>query len=187
MTEFPGNRKIMFCLASLLYNAGYVRCGEHHLTNEEGYDIYNTEKHQSCGEWMEAIKLYEKLLSTMEIDELRYASTEKLMQLYLNMGFHEKAAALAESAPSMTGCREFLLLKACDGKERAEGYSKMLLETISICADLMLAEVDATHTDSAAAIQRIQNSIQLFSLVCPEEISGIYNKNIEWQSNCATF
>lgn len=42
LIEFPGNEKIMLCLASALYNAGYVRYGEHHLTDEEGYDILDT-------------------------------------------------------------------------------------------------------------------------------------------------
>jgi len=35
MIEFPGNEKIMLCLASVLYNAGYVRYGEYHLIDEE--------------------------------------------------------------------------------------------------------------------------------------------------------
>ena len=39
LIEFPGNEKIMLCLASVLYNAGYVRYGEHHLTDSGGYDI----------------------------------------------------------------------------------------------------------------------------------------------------
>ena len=43
LIEFPGNEKIMLCLASVLYNAGYVRYGEHHLSDSEGYDILDTE------------------------------------------------------------------------------------------------------------------------------------------------
>jgi len=31
LIEFPGNETLIHCLASVLYNAGYVRYGEHHL------------------------------------------------------------------------------------------------------------------------------------------------------------
>ena len=69
LIEFPGNEKIMLFLASVLYNAGYVRYGEYHLTDEEGYDVLDVKRHQTYGEWKEAISLYEKLLKTAE-DEI---------------------------------------------------------------------------------------------------------------------
>ena len=50
LIEFPGNEKIMLCLASVLNNAGYVRYGEHHLCDEEGYDVYDVEKHRTYPE-----------------------------------------------------------------------------------------------------------------------------------------
>ena len=43
LLEFPNNETLLFCLASVLLNAGYVRYGEHHLTDEDGYDILDTE------------------------------------------------------------------------------------------------------------------------------------------------
>ena len=66
LIEFPGNEKIMLCLASVLYNAGYVRYGEYHLSDADGYDVLDVEKHRTYSEWKEAISLYEKLLKTME-------------------------------------------------------------------------------------------------------------------------
>ena len=42
LVEYPGNPQLMVCLASVLYTAGYSRYGEHHLTDAEGYDIYDT-------------------------------------------------------------------------------------------------------------------------------------------------
>ena len=39
LIEFPDNEKIMLSLASVLYNAGYVRYGEHNLSDDEGYDV----------------------------------------------------------------------------------------------------------------------------------------------------
>ena len=46
MVEFPGNEKIMLSLASVLYNAGYVRFGEYHLLDEDGYSVYDTARHR---------------------------------------------------------------------------------------------------------------------------------------------
>ena len=41
MIEFPGNAQIMLCLADVLYTAGYVRYGEYHLIDDEGYNVYD--------------------------------------------------------------------------------------------------------------------------------------------------
>lgn len=83
LIEFPGNEKIMLSLASVLYNAGYVRYGEHHLSDDEGYDILDVEKHRSYPEWKEAISLYEKLLKTTLNGEPRHRVIRELTQLYL--------------------------------------------------------------------------------------------------------
>ena len=76
LIEFPNNEKIMLCLASVLYNAGYVRYGEHHLSDDEGYDVMDVERHRTYAEWNEAILLYEKLLKTMENGEARQRVSE---------------------------------------------------------------------------------------------------------------
>ncbi|MBQ4628879.1 MAG: helix-turn-helix transcriptional regulator, partial [Clostridia bacterium] len=44
MIEFPANERIMLCLADVLYNAGYVRYGEYHLIDDEGYNVYDIER-----------------------------------------------------------------------------------------------------------------------------------------------
>ena len=80
LIEFPGNEKIMLCLASVLYNAGYVRYGECHLSDDEGYDVLDIEKHRTYSEWKEAISLYEKLLKTMENGEPRHRVIRELTQ-----------------------------------------------------------------------------------------------------------
>ena len=73
LVEFPGNEKPSLCLASMLYNAGYVRRGEHHLTDSYGYDILDTELHRTYSEWQEAIKLYESLIMNSERQEVSVA------------------------------------------------------------------------------------------------------------------
>ncbi len=170
MIEFPGNEKIMLCLASVLYNAGYVRYGEYHLIDDEGYGIYDTERHRTYNEWKEAIMLYEKLLKTLEEGELRHRAIRELTQLYLNTGEHERAMRLVETAPSIYGSRELLRINACDGKKHAEAYGKAILNLISACANLMIGGVLANGQNMTPTekVQSIRGAIALFHQACPD-------------------
>lgn len=175
LVEFPGNDRLMLCLASTLYTAGYVRYGECHLTDEEGYSVYDTQKHRTYEEWREAIPLYEKALETLENGDGRDRAVEELSQLYVNVGAYEKARKLVESAPQMWNCRELLLPYACDGKQQAEAFGEALLATLNSCAALMVHCTMAyqNHMTPAQKAQSIRGAIDLFRDVCPD---GNYGK-----------
>lgn len=177
LVEFPGNERLMLCLASALYNAGYVRYGEHHLTDEEGYDVFDTALHRTYREWQEAIKLYEKLLSTLEEGELRHRAVVELIQLYVNIGETEKAAAVAETAPSISGCRELLLSNTCTGRKRAEAYGRTLLEVAKTFANQMIYSVlvNKSHMKPEAAAQAVRNAICVYDLVCTDGNYGLHH------------
>ena len=179
LLEFPNNKKILLCLASALYNAGYVRHGEYHYTDSEGYDCYDTELHRTYEEWNEAIKIYEKLLGVLDNGEMRDKALSDLMQLYLNMGETEKALAVANNSPSINCCREFLKLKACDGHNRARALGEILLLLLDKCADIMAASVTANReiTNSQAA-EILKNAIGLFDLVVNDEEYGLYGYTV---------
>ena len=180
MIEFPGNERILLSLASVLYNAGYVRYGEYHLSDEEGYDIYDVERHRTYAEWKEAISLYEKVLKTMEDGEPRHRAVCELTQLYLNMGEHGRALELIESAPSIYGSKEFLKAKATDGKKRAEAYGEALLKTVRACSELMVSGVIAYQKNMSPAdkAQSLQNAIELFNFVCTDGNCGSHHSYI---------
>lgn len=180
MVEFPANEKIMLSLASVLYNAGYVRYGEHHLTDEEGYDVYDAERHRTYPEWQEAIKLYEKLLTTLKESDMRHQAVRELIQLYANTGASEKAAALSETAVPLSGCRELLRLNTCDGRKRAEVYGETLLEMIHTCSELMVSGVivNKNHISPDTAVQILRNAISLYDLVCTDGNYGIYHASL---------
>lgn len=177
MIEFPGNEKVMLCLASVLYNAGYVRYGEHHLIDEEGYNVYDTEKHRGYAEWKEAIILYEKLLQTLEAGEMRCRAVIELTQLYLNTGEHSRAQAVIESAPSIYGSREFLRIRACDGKKHTEAFGEALLKMIRASAELIIGTVLSYEQNMLPyeKVQSIQSAIMLFDHVCTDGNYGIHN------------
>lgn len=176
LVEFPGNDKLMLCLASVLYTAGYVRYGEHHRIDEEGYSAYDTEKHKEYAEWREAIPLYEKALETLPSGELRDRGVEELSQLYVNVGAYEKALALTEAAPTMWNCRELLRPYACDGKQQAQAFGEALLLSANSCAALMVhcTIANQNHMTPAQKAQSIQGAICLFGHVCPD---GNYGEN----------
>ncbi len=180
MLEFPGNEKIMLCLADVLYNVGYVRYGEYHLIDDEGYNVYDIERHRNYAEWKEAIMIYEKLLKTLEAGEMRQNALRNLTQLYLNTGEHERALSAIESEPSIYGSYEFLRINACDGKKHAEAYGVALLKTIRASAELIIGTVIAYEQNMLPSekVESIKSAIALFDHVCTDGNYGVHNAYI---------
>lgn len=177
MIEFPGNEKVMLCLASVLYNAGYVRRGEVHRTDAEGYDVFDAERHRSYPEWAEAIALYEKLLQTADPGELRNRTVNELSQLYQNVGAHDRAQRLAETAPSIRGSQEFLKMRSADGKARAVACGEALLKTAGACSELMVQTVLGSKKNMTPAekSQSLRGAAGIIDLVCPDGNCGHYH------------
>ena len=174
LIEFPNNEKLTLALASALYNAGYVRYGEYHIDDKDGYSIYDTERHKKYSEWQEAIKLYEKLLLTLTDEKMRQKAIIELSQLYKNLGEHDKALILAEAAPDIYASKTFLRIKAFDGKEAVAACSEALLQTVRYSAELIESIVTSDKNipyDTAAKL--IENAISMFALVCTD---GFYGK-----------
>ena len=177
LLEFPGNAKLTCALASVLYTAGYVRYGEHHLTDSEGYSVYDTARHQTYAEWQEAITLYEKALEALPNGKMRDDAVDHLSQLYVNTGVYDKALALTESAPTLWNSKELLCIYACDGKRQAEALGKALLHTTNTCSALIVHATMAyqNHMTAAQKAQAIAGAIGLFGQVCPDGNYGPYH------------
>lgn len=170
LVEFPGNEKLMLALAAVLCTAGYARYGECHLIDEEGYGVYDTEKHKTYAEWLEAVSLYEKALETLPNGALRNHAIDDLSQLYLNLGEHEKAMALANAAPGLWSCREFLRAYAYDGKQYVKAHSETLLTTLRACAVFVvnITTADQRHLSAHEKAGCIASAIRLFAVICPD-------------------
>ena len=178
LIEFPGNEKLMLALASALYTAGYVRYGEHHMDGEDGYSVYDTERHKKYAEWREAVGLYEKLLPSLPDGEMRQTAAGELSQLYQNTGEHEKALLLAESAPDVTACRAFLRIKAFSGKEEVtacgEALSEMLLRSTELIQRIVFTD---RQMPPRIAAEMLNNAVLMFDLVYTDNCFG---KNNAW-------
>ena len=181
LLEFPGNEKLMLALASTLFNAGYVCYGEKHLTDSEGYGIFDTETHKTYAEWVEAITIYEKVLQTLPMGEHRDRAIKELSQLYLNMGESEKCKVLVDSAPDMWNSREFLSAYASTGKQQVIAQSATLLQTVRASAMLIvnITMGDQKHLTANEKAENIASAIRLFDSVCPD---GDYGSQAEFVS-----
>ncbi len=170
LVEFPGNEKLMISLASALFKAGYVRYGERHMVDDEGYSVYDTELHRTYAEWTEAMALYEKVLENVPCGKLRDRTTDELSQLYLNLGEYEKGAALAEMAPSVWNSREVMRAYAYDGKRGVKATSEALLQMIRTCAQLIIGITtgDQQHLSAHDKAENIAGAIRLFEVVCAD-------------------
>ena len=177
LVEFPGNEKLMLSLASALYKAAYVRYGECHVIDSDGYSVYDVEKHKTYEEWKEAIPLYEKVLQTLPLGKLRDRATEELAQLYLNLGDYDKGLALAEQAPDMWNSRDFLRAYACDGKAYVKAHSELLLRTVRASAVLIvnITAGDQQHLSAHEKAENIASAIHLFETVCPDGNFGCHH------------
>ena len=175
LIEFPGNEKLTLALASALYTAGYVRHGELHLTDADGYGVYDVRRHRTYPEWQEAVKLYEKLLPGLTDGKLRRQAVRELSQLYRNLGQGEKALALAEEAPDLYGSAPFLRINAFDGREAVAACGEALLETVRTSGELMVRILlNDRNIPPKTAADLLKNGAELFRLVCTE---GDYGRN----------
>lgn len=176
LIEFPGNEKLRFALASALFNAGYVKRGEFHTEDAEGFGVYDVERHRTYPEWQEAVKIYEKLLPELEDGELRIKAVKELSQLYKNMGEHEKALALSETAPGIEGSKPFLHINAFDGREAVAASGEALIETLRVSADRMVSIVLSDRgIKPKTAAELLLNAEKLFGLVFTEGDLGRLN------------
>ena len=175
LIEFPGNEKLTLALTSALYTAGYVRHGELHLTDADGYGVYDVRRHRTYPEWQEAVKLYEKLLPGLTDGKLRRQAVRELSQLYKNLGQGEKALALAEEAPDLYGSAPFLRINAFDGRAAVAACGEALLETVRTSGELMVRILlNDRNIPPKTAADLLKNGAELFRLVCTE---GDYGRN----------
>ena len=174
LIEFPGNERLTFLLASALYTAGYVRHGEQHVEGNDGYSVYDTQRHRTYAEWREAKMFFEKLVPTLADGAMKQETIVKLAQLYKNTGEHEKALALAEHAPDISASKPFLRISAFDGQSAVAACGEALLETVRCSAELIerIVLTEQHRMPPRTAADMLQNAVSLFDLVCTDGYYG---------------
>lgn len=173
LVEFPGNERVMLCLADILYNAGYVRYGEFHSTDDEGYEVFDVERHKKYAEWQEAISIYEKVIAALDDGDDKYAAKLSLANLYAVTGETSKAAKLAENAPCVSSCREFLNIMGCSGKKRTAAYEKAVIAFAYRLIELMIhCEISRSTADPSVTAKSVSAAIGIGEAVISVGYSG---------------
>ena len=162
LLEFPANPRVMLALADILYNAGYVRYGEFHLTDEEGYDVFDVERHKKYAEWQEAISLYERVIPLLEDGDEKFGAVNLLVNLYAVTGETEKAAKLAERVPTMWGCREFLSIGGLCGKKRSQAFEDAVIALAQNLVKFMVhCEISRNTKDPSVTAKTVARAMEI--------------------------
>lgn len=85
--------------------------------------------------------------------------------------------ALANSAPGLWSCREFLRAYAYDGKQYVKAHSETLLTTLRACAVFIvnITTADQRHLSAKEKADCLSSAIGLFKIVCPDGNYGYHH------------
>ena len=173
LIEFPGNERLTLALASVLYNAGYVRRGWHSVEGPGGFSLPDTERHRTYPEWQEAVRLYERVLPSLTGGEIRERAVLELSDLYAGLGEREKAMRLADSAPGLHASKPLLRIAAMDGEEAEAARGEALIETVRVSAELIESIVlTDRNLDPGTAAELLENAVSMLGLICTDGFFG---------------
>ena len=157
LIEFPGNERLTLALAEALFNAGYVRHGEHHVLGPDGFSRYDTARHRTYPEWQEAVKLYEKLLAVEPNREKALAYVRGFDKAAWN---EELRAYLGTAAESM------IALEEKEGKYDPAAHALRLERIIAHWADIKA--IASQELPTSEEMERLLDAIE-----APKTLSDI--------------
>lgn len=140
--EFPTEPNVLVKLGYALSVQGWKKCGAKSYTKEDSQYTQNDTEYNSANiYWQEEIKIFEKVLDMdINIDD-RDAIIMMLTIVYNQMGYIDKAKALAKKQSSIIMCRELLLSKACEADERAKYQGEAVIALLTELKNLLLFSI----------------------------------------------
>lgn len=180
LAEFPQNEKLLILLAEVLASAGWRKHKEHLYYDVEGYIRHDADLHQKNPYWIEAVKVCENLVGTVQDVTIKNRAIYVLVLLYRNLGETKKAILYAQQMPSLASCKEMLLTASTDGREQAGYIGELLLLLADTLAEQTVYALvsNEKHFDSDLPIHKLQGVIGLFGLLCEDEHFGPYYKRL---------
>ena len=180
LAEFPQNEKLLILLAEVLASAGWRKHKEHLYYDVEGYIRHDADLHQKNPYWIEAVKVCENLVGTVQDVTIKNRAIYVLVLLYRNLGETKKAILYAQQMPSLASCKEMLLTASTDGREQAGYIGELLLLLADTLAEQTVYALvsNEKHFDSDLPIHKLQGVIGLFGLLCEDEHFGPYHKRL---------
>ncbi len=144
--EFPSEPQVLIKLGYALSMHGWKKYGaRNYTTNDSDYTHEDTEYNSSNVYWQEEVHVFEKVL-TMDISpEDRDVVTMMMVSVYAQMGYTDKAKALALKQNSIITCRETLMPKATEAEERdkyqGEAIISLLTELKNVLCDSVCTKI----------------------------------------------
>lgn len=180
LAEFPQNEKLLILLAEVLTSAGWRKHKEQLYYDAEGYIRHDADLHQKNPYWIEAVKVCENLVGTVQDVTIKNRAIYVLVLLYRNLGETKKAILYAQQMPSLASCKEMLLTASTDGREQAGYIGELLLLLADTLAEQTVYALvsNEKHFDSDLPIHKLQGVIGLFGLLCEDEHFGPYHKRL---------
>ena len=180
LAEFPQNEKLLILLAEVLASAGWRKHKEHLYYDAEGYIRHDADLHQKNPYWIEAVKVCENLVGTVQDVTIKNRAIYVLVLLYRNLGENKKAILYAQQMPSLASCKEMLLTASTDGREQAGYIGELLLLLADTLAEQTVYALvsNERNFESDLPINKLQGVIGLFGLLCEDEHLGEYHRRL---------
>lgn len=138
LLEFPSEAQIMLRLGYALTQFGWKEYGMRSKTTEScDYPGVDIEFNSQNIYWVEALSLFERVLTMGISSDDRLAVITVSVNLYASMGLNDKAKQMAERQDSVMICREVLLASALEGEERDLYQGEALLALIRQLKNVM--------------------------------------------------
>jgi len=180
LAEFPGSERLTYRLAKLLADTGWTRHHEWMHYGDDGYIVYEFDRHRKNPYWSEAMRLFEGLAENASDEKIKTDAVCELILLCRTVGECEKAMEYASRLPHMVHCRELMAVSAVYGREQSKHLGNALLTiAYNFAETLMYALVNNIRNyDTEMPIEKVNGAISLFGLICDDGNFGIYHREV---------
>lgn len=174
--EFPTEAQLFVHLGYALIQQGMIKHGARSYTKDDSdYTFTDTEYNAENIHWQEALSTFEKLLDMDFYGADRDAIILIMIITYQNMGYTDKAIALAEKQNSLIVSKELLMPKATDSelrdKYQGEAIISLLVELKNVMTASIQTKVSAFSSDKSSKL--LTALAELFETVFSDGNCGI--------------
>ncbi len=155
--EFPSEPKVLVNLGYALSMHGWKKYGARSYTKDgSDYAYEDTEYNSGNIFWQEEVRVFEKVLSMDISPEDRDVIIMMMVNVYAQMGYNDKAKALASKQNSIIMSREILMPKATRAEERdkyqGEAIIALLIEMKNVITNSVLTKISLFTTAYGAKL-----------------------------------
>ena len=166
--EFPNEPKILLKLAQALHMWGWNKYrAKGHPSDSSGIIEDDIDYNSQNIYWLEAIRVYEKLLKCNPSSKDREIAIRQITPLYCRMGEYEKAKTLANDQNALAISKEVLLPLATIGEEKARYQGEKIMALLSNLSFAISESVALRPTISSSEYGRqiLRSVINLYETI----------------------